>query len=109
MKCEVCDNEFVGTWTDFYGEQTCLTCGAPYQLLEPSGAKPGLTYPCCCLKDEFIPILREYYQETKRRVRLGTFLLPDDYPGLLEERKAFREWLQLKHAEWLPVERTNSL
>ena len=105
-KCEVCGSEFLGSWTDFFGEKTCWTCGAPYQILAPSGANPDATYPHLNLSEEFIPVLREYWEKTKRRARVGRYVRAQDYPGLVEERKEFVEWLRENHPEFAPKKRS---
>ena len=105
VKCEVCDEDFVGTWTDFYGEATCWNCGVPYQILEPSGAEPGGTYPHIKIKAEWIPIFREYWQKTRRRNRHGFFVTHSDRAGVVEEGKAFNDWLRTNHPELIPAEK----
>lgn len=101
FKCEVCEQDFVGSWTDFFGEATCNNCGASYQIREPSGAEPNQKYPHICITEQWIPIFKEYWQKTHKRHREGMFLLPNDYPGLLEEQQHFREWLKESHPELL--------
>ena len=103
MICEVCENEFHGCWTDFYGEATCHICGAPYQLLEPSGATPNLKYPYLSLSQEWASVLGEYWRETGQICRLGMFLT-GSYSGLAEEHKALTAWLRRKHPELLKKE-----
>ena len=101
FKCEVCEQNFVGAWTDFFGEATCIQCGTPYQIREPSGAKPNQKYPQINIDKKWISVFKEYWQETRKRHREGTYLLPIDYPGLSEEGQQFRTWLQENHPELL--------
>jgi len=101
FNCEICGNIFVGNWTDFHGQATCNVCGAPYQLKDYHGASPEEKYPYITLKPDFIPIFKEYWEQTRKRCRLGTFLLLRDYPGVLEEQEDFKNWLKEKHPEWL--------
>ena len=102
LKCEICGEELRCTWTDFHGEGTCNTCGAPYQLKEYSGAPPDQKYPHITgLKPEFIPIFKEHWEKTRRKVRLGRYVIPADYSGVAEERAEFDEWLKNNHPEWL--------
>ena len=98
FKCAVCGNDFVGSWTDFYGEATCVVCGTPYQLLEPSGADPALTYPHISIDGNWLPIFKEYWNETHTMHREGVFM--DDY-GQRSNQRLFRNWLQIHHPDLL--------
>lgn len=66
MKCEICEQEFFGAWSDFHGEKVCQTCGAPYQTASYSGAPKDQIYPYLNVSDKWIPILKEYWNGTKR-------------------------------------------
>jgi hypothetical protein len=98
FKCAVCGNDFHGIWTDYYGEATCVCCGIPYQLLEPSGAKQGIIYPHLKIDEKFVPIFREYWNETHQMHREGMFL--SNYGQIPNQRK-FRDWLEERHPEVL--------
>jgi len=99
MICEICGETFYGSWTDFHGQMTCMTCGAPYQMKDYSGAPPDAKYPYLDLADEFKPIFKEYWDTTKKRCRLGLWLgKPRD---VVEEQIPFKDWLEEKHPEWL--------
>lgn len=99
--CEICGSQFRGQWTDLFGEATCSVCGVPYQILEPSGAKEGQTYPHINVKQKWIWLFKEYWENTRKKCRHGTYLLPHDYPGVLEERRDFDDWVKENHPEVL--------
>ena len=100
--CEICGETLIVTWTDFYGQATCVNCGAPYQLLEPSGATKGLTYPYLDLNSEFKEVFKEYYQQTKKCCRIGTYV--EHRSGLREEHENFKKWLKQYHPKFLAKE-----
>ena len=96
--CEVCGNDFLGQWTDYYGESTCINCGTPYQVLEPYGAEPGIAYPHINIDVKLIPIFKEYWEETHSIHREGSLF--GNY-GQVPKQKEFRKWLKAKHPEVL--------
>ena len=100
MNCLLCGNEFLGAWTDFHGEMTCMTCGAPHQMKDYHGAPKDQKYPYLDLNKKFQQIFKEYWEKTKRRCRLGRWLggLP---PDVAKEQKDFKDWLANNHPEWL--------
>ena len=93
--CVVCgDNPMRFQWSDYSGEGMCCKCGTPYQLKWGSDAQQqGAKYPYLNLKESFVPIVREYFQETGRWTCLGTMI--GNQPGL----KEFYDWLYAKHPE----------
>jgi len=97
--CEICENEFSGEFTIYYMEQTCLVCGAPYQLKNPNKTDNGLTYPCIAIPEKWIPIFKEYWETTKTIVR-GGYAIHDD-PEVEEQRKAFSDWVKGQHPEMM--------
>lgn len=99
--CEICEEEFVGQWTDFHGQTTCRNCGAPHQLKSYSGSPVDMKFPRIDLKKEFKPIFKEYWNNTGKRCRLGSYMGYRDYPGVPDEQRAFTDWLQTNHPEWL--------
>lgn len=100
MICEICGQEpFLGDWTDFHGQMTCMTCGAPYQMKDYSGSPPDAKYPYLDLDEKFVPIFKEYWEKTKKRCRLGQWLgTPRD---VIEEQKALKQWLDENHPDCL--------
>lgn len=99
--CEICNQEFVGQWTDFHGQATCRNCGAPYQLKSFSGAPPDMRFPRIDFNEEFKPIFKEYWDVTGNRCRLGKYMGYRDYPGIPDERRSLIDWLQINHPEWV--------
>lgn len=94
--CRVCDNELSYQWSDYHGEAMCRHCGATYQL--KGGTKEQESegnYPYFTLKEEFVPVAREYWQETKKFACYGTMLGPR--PGMRE----LVDWIGQRHPEWL--------
>ena len=98
VKCAGCGLELQGSWTDYHGQVICVTCGLPYQILfyekDENGniTKPLHKPPEISVREELVPFIKKYYEETKRACGLGMFLTP--YPDITENLKAFVEWLK---------------
>lgn len=92
--CEICGNPLRCRWTDLSGQGVCLTCGCAYQLKwgTEEQEKEG-KYPYLGIKNKFIPILKQYWEEERKFVFTGTSISEDT--GLRE----FYEWLEIKHPE----------
>lgn len=91
--CQICNQSFTGIWSDLHGEAMCSVCGTPYQLTGGTEEmKAEGKYPYINLLPEFIPIVKEYYEETGRFTRLG-MVLTGPRPEL------FLKWLDDKHPE----------
>lgn len=91
--CVVCgDSPMSFQWSDYHGEGMCRKCGTPYQL-KAGGEKREAegAYPYLNLAEEWVPIVREYHQETGRWVYLGMGI--GRKPGLRE----FDAWCQERH------------
>lgn len=90
--CEVCERNLVGNWTDLNGEIECMSCGAPHQILrDPKG---------CNLNEEFIPIVREYFNETGSACGLGCYC--GTRPLRVQEQyDGFLAWMKVRHPELL--------
>jgi hypothetical protein len=90
-KCEVCGSKSV-TWTDYHGEAVCMTCGTPYQILQyDENNKPIKdAVPRMNIKAEYVPLLRQYWNEAHRYMGLGSYMGQCPCP---DDRKAFHEWL----------------
>jgi hypothetical protein len=79
-------------WSDYSGEGMCTRCGTPYQLKWGSDKqKEEDAYPYLNIKDEWVPIVREYYEETGQFVCLGNMMGPR--PGMAE----FYDWVKERH------------
>ena len=96
VTCAVCNSSPVlFQWSDLSGEAMCHACGCPYQLKWGTDEqKAERKYPYLCLRDEFIPLAKEYWQETKAFVTYGTML--DGHRGIAE----LNRWLRQHHPEW---------
>ena len=99
--CEICGNVFVGQWTDFHGQATCYTCGAPHQMKSYSGSPPDMEFPRIDLNKEFKPVFKEYWEATGKRCRIGSYMGYRDYPGVPDELDAFTDWMKNHHPEFL--------
>ena len=94
--CVVCDEKLKGNtrWTDSFGEAVCITCEIPYQLLRPSGMAEDVELPKCNIKPEWLPRLKEYWEEKSQPMGLGTYLITRDYEEDLEHRRTFGRWCE---------------
>ena len=83
--CEIC-GEYAGfNWSDLHGEGMCNRCGTPYDLK----ASPRTIN----VKSEWIPIIRQYWEETKQYMGLGQILIEGDYPECIEGKRKFFKWV----------------
>lgn len=93
MNCVVCGKELHFTWTDHYGVGECAECGTPYNIEGYRNIKETR----CALKEEDIPIIKEYWEETKRKMVLGPFM---GYTRLQSEQiQVFNEWIEERYPE----------
>lgn len=87
-------------WSDYSGEAMCTQCGCPYQLKWGSNKqKEEGNYPYLSLKQEFIPIAKEYWAEKRKFVCYGT-MLGGPYPGM----SSLVDWLKKYHPEHIKKE-----
>lgn len=93
--CQVCENQD-WSWTDRHGEAYCTKCGTPHIVVSHL---EGIERGTCGIRDESIPIIRQYHQETGHGCGLGSFFLWNDYLDQLLDRKRFNEWLQARMAK----------
>ena len=95
--CPVCDESPPKyQWSDYSGQAMCMKCGCIFQLKwgTDEQKKEG-NYPYMGLKEEWVPIAREYWQETGKWTCFGTMLGPR--PGL----DAFFAWVKQKYPEMM--------
>ena len=103
--CVVCEVYPVAyQWGDYSGEAMCCNCGCPYQLKWGSDQQTSEgKYPYLNLRDDFIPVAREYWNYAKQFVHYGTsFNLRDGMDGLTE-------WLKKHHPEQLTDRTTGQM
>lgn len=99
--CEVCgDAPMRFQWSDYSGEAMCRSCGTPYQLkwgLEEMQEEGD--YPYLNLRDEWVPVVREYHEETGRFAPLGRYLsIPE---ALHSDYEAFVRWVREHHPQFV--------
>src|ERR1041384_2679123 len=96
QKCHVCDAEpMTFQWSDYSGEGMCTRCGCAYQLKWGSEEqKTENKYPYLNIRDDVIPMMREYWNEKKSFVCYGTML--GQRPGLND----FFAWLKERHPDF---------
>lgn len=93
--CAICgDSPMRFQWSDYHGEGMCQKCGTPYQLRAGSEAqKEEGAYPYINLDERWVPVVREYHEETGAFACLGQML------GRAPGREEFFEWAQERHPE----------
>ncbi len=104
VTCPICDDSQPKyQWSDYSGEAMCMKCGCPFQLKWGTDEqREEGNYPYIKLLAEWIPTIREYYQETKAWTCLGAML--GARPGLAE----FDGWVEKNHPELLDDKNDNS-
>jgi hypothetical protein len=97
VTCAICGKEGVTfQWSDYSGEAMCTQCGCPYQLKWGTNEQQKESkYPYLGLLPDFIPVAREYWNETHKWVCYGTMMGPR--PG----EKEFFDWCKDHHPEWI--------
>lgn len=93
--CVVCE-AFPVTyqWSDYSGEAMCTQCGCPYQLKWGTvEQRQERAYPYLSVKEEWIHVLREYYDETHKFACLGLMM------NISPEHAAFNTWAANRHPE----------
>ena len=98
--CIICGTSPMGfQWSDYSGEAMCRQCGCVYQLKwgNDKQTKEG-KYPYCNVKDEYIPILKEYWEQTKKWVCHGMMMNGH------KTKEEFNKWMKANHPELLPKE-----
>jgi hypothetical protein len=99
--CAVCgDSPMRFQWSDYHGEAMCCKCGCPYQLTAGSDQQVAEgKYPYIRLREDFIPVAKEYWEETAKFACYG-IMMGGPKPGMT----SFTNWLRLRHPEFLPKE-----
>ncbi len=99
MKCVVCTQELLGTWTDYHGELECNICGTPYQVIHYDSDRKRIDKPpTCILQSDLIKICQEYFNETGHHMALGTYL--GRHPRQ-KDNTTFYKWLAIRYPEML--------
>ena len=96
FKCEICDaiNPHF-EWCDTHGIAVCSQCGNPYRLFHYEGEKRVDKPPESLTKEEFKPIMRQYWEETKTR-QPKPFCIPGSSydPTTVAQVKAYNQWME---------------
>lgn len=111
MKCDCCESELRVAWCDTHGVGACTTCGLPYTIYhyeEVGGERKSVDKPpSVAVKTEWLPLARQYWNETKRRVFPATFDMgilrgrERSYSGATEDDiEKFNSWLEQHKTEW---------
>lgn len=102
--CVVCGASPVWyQWSDYSGEGMCTQCGCPYQLKWGGDEqKVQNQYPYLNIREDFIPILKEYWNLKHEFVYYGLGF--GEMPGLRE----FNQWLESNHPELCKGEKENA-
>ena len=76
VTCAVCGTSPTRfQWSDYSGEGMCTACGCTYQLKWGSKEQQAEgKYPYMTMTDDFLPIAREYWEQTHKWVCYGTML-----------------------------------
>ncbi len=75
IRCVVCQEKLYCRWTDQHGEGVCLTCETPYMLIQYDENKKRIEAPPAInIKEQYIPVLQEYWQKFKRPMGFGYYL-----------------------------------
>ena len=95
--CVVCeDSPMSYQWSDYSGQAMCCRCGTPYQLKWGSDEQVAEgAYPYLGLKEEWVPIVRQYHQETGLFSCLGMML------GHAPGKGQFFDWVKKSHPEMM--------
>jgi len=98
--CAICGSSPMRfQWSDYSGEAMCTQCGCPYQLKWGSDEKQTKNkYPYLNLNDEFLPVAKEYWNETKKFVCYGVMIGP--LPGYSE----MVEWVKEHYPQFVKTE-----
>lgn len=109
VKCPVCDREeFHFVWTDRHGVGACITCNSSFQIYHyGEDGKLMEKPPECLVREDWLPLLRRYWQEKKKRIP-NPHVFTRSYDQCTEEEHyAFRDWCKEHEAE-LPAKEAKS-
>lgn len=93
--CFICQSVLITDWTDCFGEAYCIMCGTPYNI-HKNFKNPRESSP---LIKKWIPIVRSYWETTRKFVQHGNSL--SDQRG----KEDFHEWVIENYPEMLVSEK----
>ena len=104
--CPVCDEPLSFRWTDRHGIGACLTCNAPWKIYHYEGEGDDRHHvekpPECFILEEWIPVLRKYWEETKSRAPNACNIPGSRYEPCTDvEFEKWHDWLA-EHEDELP-------
>jgi hypothetical protein len=99
MKCEICSKENTQfSWTDTHGVAQCYQCGTPYVILHYEGEGDELKRvdkePEIAVLREWVPLLREYWEQTHRIIPSGYSFTGGYERASRGDQKAFQTWAE---------------
>lgn len=99
--CLVCEEKLLGAWTDYNGQIRCFNCGTTYQILgchldddflkEHKLKKSDIAQKYCDVY-MLVPLLKDYWNETSRKVPFGSFMGNSPIPK--QDYDDFYLWLK---------------
>ena len=93
VTCAVCDTpETTFQWSDYSGEGMCTVCGCTYQLKwGTEKEREEAKYPYMTMRADFVPIARQFWNETNKWVHYGSsFSCNTGHPEL-------SAWMKIHH------------
>ncbi len=100
MNCIICEKDYPSySWTDTHGVAQCVNCGTPYRIYHYEGegvdAKRVEKPAECILQDKYIPLVKKYWDEHKRKMPSGCSFGFGSYElASREDADAFYEWME---------------
>ena len=94
VKCTICDQEMRGfQWTDTHGIGQCVMCGTPYEIYHYDADKKRVDGPpTCIVRDDYVPILREYWATFKRTIPSGCSFQGGQEMASENDQRHFYDW-----------------
>jgi hypothetical protein len=98
MNCAICNSEPSWVWTDTHGVAQCWTCGTPYRLLHYEGEgddrKRVEKAPEIRIKAEYVPVLKAYWDEKRRRMPSGHSIPGGQEIATRADAEALNNWME---------------
>ncbi len=93
--CNICDSEVCLSWTDTHGLAQCVKCGVPYVIYHYEGGVRVDKPRQIAINDDYIPIIRRYWQENNRPIPSGFSFAGGQEIASRDDAKCFNEWMKL--------------